>query len=67
MIFTTHHLDEAEALSDRVALLQQGRLRACGPPLCLAQACGRGLRLTLTRQVTLGRCLPVGPGKPRGA
>ncbi|XP_053782062.1 ATP-binding cassette sub-family A member 13 isoform X8 [Desmodus rotundus] len=50
MIFTTHHLDEAEALSDRVALLQQGRLRACGPPLCLAQACGRGLRLTLTRQ-----------------
>ncbi|XP_045684814.1 ATP-binding cassette sub-family A member 13 [Phyllostomus hastatus] len=50
IIFTTHHLDEAEALSDRVALLQQGRLRGCGPPLCLAQACGRGLRLTLTRQ-----------------
>ncbi|KAF6086242.1 hypothetical protein HJG60_008437 [Phyllostomus discolor] len=50
IIFTTHHLDEAEALSDRVVLLQQGRLQGCGPPLCLAQACGRGLRLTLTRQ-----------------
>ncbi|KAM5303130.1 ATP-binding cassette sub-family A member 13 isoform 2-T2 [Glossophaga mutica] len=50
IVFTTHHLDEAEVLSDRVALLQGGRLQGCGPPLCLAQACSPGLRLTLTRQ-----------------
>ncbi|XP_054427288.1 ATP-binding cassette sub-family A member 13 [Pteronotus mesoamericanus] len=50
VVLTTHHLDEAAALSDRVAVLRRGRLRGCGPPLCLAEACGRGLQLTLTRQ-----------------
>uniref|UniRef100_A0A8C0SPQ1 ABC transporter domain-containing protein n=1 Tax=Canis lupus familiaris TaxID=9615 RepID=A0A8C0SPQ1_CANLF len=50
VIFTTHHLDEAEALSDRVAVLQQGRLRFCGPPSCLTEAYGQGLLLTLTKQ-----------------
>ncbi|KAF0873265.1 ABCAD protein, partial [Crocuta crocuta] len=50
IIFTTHHLDEAEALSDRVALLQHGRLRCCGPPFCLTEAYGQGLSLTLTKQ-----------------
>nr|KAF6417721.1 ATP binding cassette subfamily A member 13 [Rousettus aegyptiacus] len=50
VIFTTHHLDEAEALSDRVAVLQQGGLRFCGPPAHLAAAYGQGLRLTLSRQ-----------------
>nr|XP_009441009.4 ATP-binding cassette sub-family A member 13 isoform X3 [Pan troglodytes] len=50
IIFTTHHLDEAEALSDRVAVLQHGSLRCCGPPFCLKEAYGQGLRLTLTRQ-----------------
>lgn len=52
IILTTHHLDEAEALSDRVAVLQQGRLRCCGPPLGLTEAYGQGLCLTLTKQVT---------------
>uniref|UniRef100_A0A452TWU4 ATP binding cassette subfamily A member 13 n=1 Tax=Ursus maritimus TaxID=29073 RepID=A0A452TWU4_URSMA len=51
VIFTTHHLDEAEALSDRVAFLHQGRLRCCAPPFCLTEAYGQGLSLTLTKQV----------------
>ncbi|XP_077916041.1 ATP-binding cassette sub-family A member 13 [Halichoerus grypus] len=50
VIFTTHHLDEAEALGDRVAFLQQGRLCCCGPPFCLTEAYGQGLSLTLTKQ-----------------
>uniref|UniRef100_A0A452QTV9 ABC transporter domain-containing protein n=1 Tax=Ursus americanus TaxID=9643 RepID=A0A452QTV9_URSAM len=50
VIFTTHHLDEAEALSDRVAFLHQGRLRCCAPPFCLTEAYGQGLSLTLTKQ-----------------
>ncbi|MBZ3873798.1 ATP-binding cassette sub-family A member 13 [Sciurus carolinensis] len=53
IIFTTHHLDEAEMLSDRVAVLQQGRLRCCGPPVCLTEAYGQGLNLTLTKQVSV--------------
>ncbi|XP_016053791.1 PREDICTED: ATP-binding cassette sub-family A member 13 [Miniopterus natalensis] len=50
IIFTTHHLDEAEALSDRVAVLQRGRLCLCGPPLCLTAAHSQGLSLVLTKQ-----------------
>uniref|UniRef100_H0WK14 ATP binding cassette subfamily A member 13 n=1 Tax=Otolemur garnettii TaxID=30611 RepID=H0WK14_OTOGA len=50
IIFTTHHLDEAEVLSDRVAVLQQGQLRCCGHPSCLKDAYGQGLSLTLTKQ-----------------
>uniref|UniRef100_M3Z391 ATP binding cassette subfamily A member 13 n=1 Tax=Mustela putorius furo TaxID=9669 RepID=M3Z391_MUSPF len=50
IIFTTHHLDEAEALSDRVAFLEQGRLRCCAPPFCLTEAYGQGLSLTLNKQ-----------------
>lgn len=30
IILTTHYMEEAEQLSDRMAILQQGRLRACG-------------------------------------
>ncbi|KAI4584687.1 hypothetical protein MJG53_006221, partial [Ovis ammon polii x Ovis aries] len=50
IIFTTHHLDEAEALSDHVAVLQRGRLRCSGPPASLTQAHAQGLHLTLSRQ-----------------
>jgi ABC-2 type transport system ATP-binding protein len=32
ILFATHHLDEAERWCDRVAVLRQGRLAACGPP-----------------------------------
>uniref|UniRef100_A0A8C9AMZ0 ABC transporter domain-containing protein n=1 Tax=Prolemur simus TaxID=1328070 RepID=A0A8C9AMZ0_PROSS len=51
IILTTHHLDEAEVLGDHVAILQQGRLRCYGPPSCLKEVYGRGLSLTLTKQV----------------
>uniref|UniRef100_A0A8C5XUF3 ATP binding cassette subfamily A member 13 n=1 Tax=Microcebus murinus TaxID=30608 RepID=A0A8C5XUF3_MICMU len=50
IIFTTHHLDEAEVLGDHVAILQQGRLRCYGPPSCLKEVHGQGLSLTLTKQ-----------------
>ncbi|KAM7158331.1 ATP-binding cassette sub-family A member 13-like [Molossus nigricans] len=33
IIFMTRHLEEAEAPSDRMAILQQGQLRSCGPHL----------------------------------
>uniref|UniRef100_A0A8C3S279 ABC transporter domain-containing protein n=1 Tax=Chelydra serpentina TaxID=8475 RepID=A0A8C3S279_CHESE len=42
LIFTTHHLDEAEVLSDRIAILQQGQLRCCGPPSYLKETYGQG-------------------------
>ncbi len=32
VLMTTHYLEEAEALSDRIGILQRGRLRALGTP-----------------------------------
>jgi ABC-2 type transport system ATP-binding protein len=32
ILLTTHYIEEAEHLCDRVAILHHGRLRACGPP-----------------------------------
>lgn len=32
VLMTTHYLEEAEALSDRIGILQQGRLQALGTP-----------------------------------
>jgi ABC-2 type transport system ATP-binding protein len=39
LVFTTHHLEEAEQLCDRVAILARGRLVALGPP---AELCAAG-------------------------
>jgi ABC-2 type transport system ATP-binding protein len=37
ILLTTHYLEEAERLCERVAILQRGRLLAIGPPAELAQ------------------------------
>ncbi|XP_054047718.1 ATP-binding cassette sub-family A member 13 [Rissa tridactyla] len=50
LIFTTHHLDEAEVLSDRIAILQRGRLRCCGSPSYLRETYGQGHSLTLIKK-----------------
>ncbi|KFU85700.1 ATP-binding cassette sub-family A member 13, partial [Chaetura pelagica] len=50
LIFTTHHLDEAEVLSDRIAILQRGQLRCCGSPSYLRETYGQGHRLTLIKK-----------------
>jgi ABC-2 type transport system ATP-binding protein len=35
-LLTTHYMDEAERLADRVAIMHHGRLVAAGPPAALA-------------------------------
>lgn len=30
LVLTTHHLDEAEVLADRIAIMASGKLLACG-------------------------------------
>ncbi|OXB70142.1 UNVERIFIED_CONTAM: hypothetical protein H355_015132, partial [Colinus virginianus] len=53
LIFTTHHLDEAEVLSDRIAILQQGQLRCYGSPSYLRETYGQGHSLTLIKKPTV--------------
>ncbi|OCT63756.1 hypothetical protein XELAEV_18044852mg [Xenopus laevis] len=50
IILSTHHLDEAEVLSDRIAFLEQGGLKCCGSPMYLKEKFGSGYHLTLTKK-----------------
>ncbi|MGH9112895.1 MAG: ABC transporter ATP-binding protein [Acidimicrobiales bacterium] len=49
IVLTTHYLDEAEHLADRVAILQDGRIRACGTAAELARQAGAEPRLELVQ------------------
>uniref|UniRef100_A0A4W6EYE2 ATP binding cassette subfamily A member 12 n=1 Tax=Lates calcarifer TaxID=8187 RepID=A0A4W6EYE2_LATCA len=53
IIMSTHHLDEAEVLSDRIAFLERGGLKCCGSPLYLKDKLGQGYKLTLTKKVSI--------------
>ncbi|MEA2442727.1 MAG: type transport system ATP-binding protein [Thermoleophilales bacterium] len=48
VVLTTHYLDEAQSLSDRVAIVQSGRIVAAGPPDELTPA-SRTYRVAYTR------------------
>ncbi|XP_058274218.1 retinal-specific phospholipid-transporting ATPase ABCA4 [Hemibagrus wyckioides] len=51
VILSTHHMDEADLLSDRVAIISKGQLHCCGSPLFLKNCFGVGFYLTLVRQI----------------
>ncbi|KAJ8409561.1 hypothetical protein AAFF_G00229620 [Aldrovandia affinis] len=51
VILSTHHMDEADLLSDRVAIISKGQLRCCGSPLFLKKSFGVGFYLTLVRRM----------------
>ncbi|XP_029698855.1 retinal-specific ATP-binding cassette transporter-like [Takifugu rubripes] len=51
VILSTHHMDEADLLSDRVAIISQGRLHCCGSPIFLKNCFGAGFYLTLVRRI----------------
>lgn len=51
IILTTHFMDEADLLGDRIAIISQGQLKCCGSSLFLKQKLGSGYHLTLVRKV----------------
>jgi ABC-2 type transport system ATP-binding protein len=46
ILLTTHYLDEAQALADRVAIVKDGKLIAEGPPTELGPGGGSGYRVS---------------------
>ena len=69
IIMSTHHMDEADILGDRIAIISQGRLYCSGTPLFLKNCFGTGFYLTLVRRMKTiqsqgrGREVCVCPGK----
>lgn len=49
IILSTHHMDEADILGDRIAIISHGRVCCCGSSLFLKKTYGRGYYLTVAR------------------
>jgi ATP-binding cassette subfamily A (ABC1) protein 3 len=49
MVLTTHFMDEADILGDRIAIMSEGELRCCGSSLFLKNRFGAGYNLTLVK------------------
>eukprot|EP00002_Diphylleia_rotans_P008603 TRINITY_DN1856_c0_g1_i5.p1 TRINITY_DN1856_c0_g1~~TRINITY_DN1856_c0_g1_i5.p1 ORF type:complete len:1310 (-),score=247.31 TRINITY_DN1856_c0_g1_i5:79-4008(-) len=50
IVLTTHFMDEADLLGDRIAIMSGGRVAACGSPLFLKNKFGHGYTLTMVKQ-----------------
>uniref|UniRef100_A0A8C3JT61 ATP-binding cassette sub-family A member 2 n=1 Tax=Calidris pygmaea TaxID=425635 RepID=A0A8C3JT61_9CHAR len=42
ILLSTHHMDEADLLGDRIAIISHGKLKCCGSPLFLKSTYGDG-------------------------
>ena len=49
IILTTHYMEEADVLADRIAIMSQGNLRCCGSSFFLKSRYGVGYYLTIVR------------------
>jgi len=49
MVLTTHFMDEADLLGDRIAIMAEGQLRCAGSPIFLKGKYGVGYNLTLIK------------------
>ena len=49
VVITTHHMDEAETLCDRVAIIDRGRLLEMDAPATLVRKLDRGVRIHVAR------------------
>merc|ERR1719359_594508 len=50
-VLSTHYMDEADILGDRIAILHEGSLRCCGTPQFLKRAYDCGYNVTLVKRV----------------
>ena len=65
VIFTTHNMDEAERISDRVAIIDRGKLLQLDTPEHLKKSIGKGDVLELRIQVTNDKSFDIVADKLR--
>ncbi|KFM79745.1 ATP-binding cassette sub-family A member 3, partial [Stegodyphus mimosarum] len=53
VILTTHSMEEAEILGDRVAIMTEGEIQCCGSPSFLKRKFGAGYHLHITKAENL--------------
>ncbi|KAK6169359.1 hypothetical protein SNE40_020430 [Patella caerulea] len=51
ILVSTHHLDEADLLGDKIAIMHTGNLLCAGSPVFLKSCIGSGLSLTMEKKV----------------
>ncbi|CAF0854082.1 unnamed protein product [Brachionus calyciflorus] len=51
IILTTHFMEEADALSDRIAIMNHGEIKCCGSPIFLKNYYGNGFRIKIVKNV----------------
>ncbi|CAB3232753.1 unnamed protein product [Arctia plantaginis] len=47
ILMTTHHLDEAELLSDQIVIMHKGQIHTTGSPIEIKRTLGNGYKLTV--------------------
>ena len=50
VILTTHYMDEADLLGDRIAIIANGKVQCCGSSVYLKNRYGSGYHLTIELQ-----------------
>uniref|UniRef100_A0A3B3IMY7 ATP-binding cassette, sub-family A (ABC1), member 7 n=1 Tax=Oryzias latipes TaxID=8090 RepID=A0A3B3IMY7_ORYLA len=60
IILSTHYMDEAELLGDRIAIISKGKLCCCGSPLFLKSQLGSGYYLTVVKREETNPNTPSG-------
>uniref|UniRef100_A0A8C9F1S3 ATP-binding cassette sub-family A member 2 n=1 Tax=Pavo cristatus TaxID=9049 RepID=A0A8C9F1S3_PAVCR len=68
ILLSTHHMDEADLLGDRIAIISHGKLKCCGSPLFLKSTYGDGYKLTVVKRQsdTRNSTEPSQPHSPPG-
>mmetsp|Transcript_16037 Transcript_16037/g.15964 ORF Transcript_16037/g.15964 Transcript_16037/m.15964 type:complete len:735 (-) Transcript_16037:2082-4286(-) len=51
IILTTHYMEEADILADRIAIMAEGKVHCLGSPLFLKKRFGVGYNLTINRKI----------------
>ena len=59
VVLTTHFMDEADFLGDRIGIMGEGKLICCGSSVFLKNKFGVGYNLTIVKQDTNVDSLPI--------